>query len=805
MSRAVESPEEHHAHESLVPDIPLVHGVVHLARFAWRRKLLILSGVVAALGLATLYFMLMSPTYVSKAKVLVQFERPRSLPIPGADPRLSYFRDSVSTHQALLTGRPMVERAIERGDLTTLKTLAERVTEASDDSSSGAGTAVSRALRYATSFLPSSKPREFDPARIVMHGLEVTRETKSHMLEDPANAVFNVSFTCKNEEECTKILQAVIESYDSYLDESQLSDTDEVRALFVLWKDDIQGQLAEKQAKYRELLVEIQPLQWQSEQGVNLSEKRVAEILQQRLTLLVKLAKDGEHLDVLRKAREKGVSNEVLYGLVATWTENNSGQASERHRLFDLLLKEKELAKTYGPKHREIGALREQIEIAARQVFGPSVDIEDFRLMDPVEAYMQSLEQDVEVTRRLAESLQSLIEEEHTRAKEAHILNEDLAQLQADVDMTRGLQKEVLNQLQELDLVKESDVVEAQVLMPPSSGSLTPLSKPIVVFFFAGMLGMVAGGGLALLAEALDRRFRSPDELRRWLHLPVLGHIPYRRMRRADRRKAGRNKDACDPLLVTYHDPDSAHAEAYRGVRASLLYRVAADGARLIQIAGPHMGEGKSSLAANLAISMAQSEKHVLLVDADLRRPTLSRLFGLSNEAGLANVLSDGTDVDDVVQQTQTPGLHLLSSGPLPSSPGEQLTSPRFKQMLQHVAGKYDYVLIDSPALLAVADSSAMAAQVDGVLLILRNSRNAHSVAERVIERLEGVGARVLGVVIRGVKRRRAGGGYGYEGSLGSYEYANRYKSHRPPRGAEDSNRAGNRPTRVEPSSEDGA
>jgi len=217
------------------------------------------------------------------------------------------------------------------------------------------------------------------------------------------------------------------------------------------------------------------------------------------------------------------------------------------------------------------------------------------------------------------------------------------------------------------------------------------------------------------------------------------------------------------------------------------------------------MGEGKSSLAAHLAISMAQSEKHVLLVDADLRRPTLSRLFGLSNEAGLANVLSDGTDVDDVVQQTQTPGLHLLSSGPLPSSPGEQLTSPRFKQMLQHVAGKYDYVLIDSPALLAVADSSAMAAQVDGVLLILRNSRNAHSVAERVIERLEGVGARVLGVVIRGVKRRRAGGGYGYEGSLGSYEYANRYKSHRPPRGAEDSNRAGNRPTRVEPSSEDGA
>jgi len=756
--------KSHHDSESSQGlDIPLFHSLVQLVRIAWRRKLLILLGVAVWLGLAAAYCIVVPPSYRSKAQLLVQRKGPRALPLPGVDPQQAVFQDSLASHQALLTSRLIAQQAIKEGDLTTLETLAKpKEDERAEESSSFS---VGEMLAWLPTFGRTTMPREFDPAKIVLDGLTVSREVKDAILEDRSVAVFNIAYTCGNEGDSGRVVAAVIDGYMSYLDETHRSESDEISELYVHWRDDLKQELAAKQAKYEETLDQLQPLQWQSAGGINLSEQRVAEIAQQRLDLLVQLSQDAERLAALEKARAEGVSNQILFELVSTWTRTVDGHTSARDQLFDLILKEKQLVKTYGDLHREVEAIRDQIEIVAHHVFGPSFDEKSLKLMDPVEVYIRSLVRNVEVMKATAQTLDKLIEEEHTKAKKAHALNEELDQLRADVELSRSLQEQVVSQLKEVDIAKESELVEARVLAPPSPAELTLLSKPLVVFFVFGILGVVLGGGLVMLAETLDRSFRTPHELQSDLRLPVLGHIPYHRLNRVAAWKVRDRVAELDPLLVTYHDPDTVQAEAYRGLRGALYYGAGTDGVKVIQVTSPRAGEGKSVLAANLAISMAQSGKRVVLVGGDMRRPSLARLFGLANDVGLADLLADeDADFDmEAIRPTGVPRLDLLSSGPRPRSPGELLTSDRLGQLLERMGGEYDFILIDTPPLLAVSDASSVAAHVDGVLLTIRNSRNAKGLAAQAKEKLDMVGARELGVIVSGGKHGRGFGGYGYD------------------------------------------
>jgi capsular exopolysaccharide synthesis family protein len=186
------------------------------------------------------------------------------------------------------------------------------------------------------------------------------------------------------------------------------------------------------------------------------------------------------------------------------------------------------------------------------------------------------------------------------------------------------------------------------------------------------------------------------------------------------------------------------------------------------------MGDGKSTLAANLAISVAQTGKRVLLIDADLRRPQLHLLFSVSNNVGVASVLEGTTEVSDATIASAVPGLSIMPSGPLPSNPSELLSSPRMKEMLESLAEKYDLVLLDTPPLLAVTDPSAVAARVDGVILTLRLGKQSRPRAQRAREILATLGAHVLGVVVNAVESRESRYGYGYGyGGYGYGEYGN--------------------------------
>jgi capsular exopolysaccharide synthesis family protein len=293
----------------------------------------------------------------------------------------------------------------------------------------------------------------------------------------------------------------------------------------------------------------------------------------------------------------------------------------------------------------------------------------------------------------------------------------------------------------------------------------------VSIWVFLGLLG---GVGLAYLAEVTDKSFRTPEEIRRRLGLPIIGHIPFTAA--AKGKGDGTAAAKLDASLLAYHQPGALEAEAYKSLRTALYFSTRGERHKVIQVTSPNMGDGKSTLAANLAVCIAQSGKSVVLVDADCRRPRLHRLFGVRGELGLTSAIIGECGPQEAVQPTDVPHLSLLPCGPRPTNPAELLTSPKFEELLNELRGQYDFVLVDSPPLLAVTDPCVVAARADGVLLTIRVSKNGRPAAERAKEMLVGMGAKVLGVVVNGIGKEA--GAYGYSYRHYRYDhYGYQYKS----------------------------
>jgi capsular exopolysaccharide synthesis family protein len=219
------------------------------------------------------------------------------------------------------------------------------------------------------------------------------------------------------------------------------------------------------------------------------------------------------------------------------------------------------------------------------------------------------------------------------------------------------------------------------------------------------------------------------------------------------------NGSAPDSALITLRDPSSAAAEAYRTLRTNLLFSSLDRPLRTLLATSSAPNEGKSTTLANLAVTMAQAEQSVLLVDCDLRRPGLHILFGLPNDDGLTSAILAQADGPLPIQATSVPGLRLLTSGPLPPRPADLLGSRRMGALIERLRGEADIVLFDTPPVVAVTDAAVLAPRVDGVLLVLHAGQTRRDRAREARQILEKVKANIVGVVLNGAKQEH---GYSY-------------------------------------------
>jgi capsular exopolysaccharide synthesis family protein len=318
--------------------------------------------------------------------------------------------------------------------------------------------------------------------------------------------------------------------------------------------------------------------------------------------------------------------------------------------------------------------------------------------------------------------------------------------------------------------LRNSSVQVAQAATVPTSPSSPKTSRNVAL---GAILGLLLGLGIALLLERLDRRIREPKDLEAVYGLPLLGVVPESTAlsRSAKDKKNGR---AALP---------ASEAEAFHLIRAHLRYFNVDRELRTLMVASAAPGDGKTTVARHLAAAAARMGSRVLLLEADLRRPTIALQLNALSGPGVADVLigalslSEATQTIDLdlprVDGSGGRGFDVLVAGSsLPPNPGELIESHAMESLLQQAKAKYDLIVVDTPPLTAVSDAFPLLGKVDGVIIVGRVGRNRRDVAQRLHETLTGAGAPLLGVVANGFKSGRLGGyGYGY-----SYDYASGVK-----------------------------
>ena len=327
----------------------------------------------------------------------------------------------------------------------------------------------------------------------------------------------------------------------------------------------------------------------------------------------------------------------------------------------------------------------------------------------------------------------------------------DPAQAQA---MGEAIAKEFPAAVSELESPagKAASPVKVTVVRPPTTPESPVSPKPLRNLLLGAVLGLMLGLGAALVRETLDKTVKTTDDVKGITEAPILGSIAH-------------DADATKRPLIVEVDPRSPRAEAFRALRTNLQFVDAANHPRTIVVTSSLAGEGKSTMAANLALTMAQAGSRVCLIEADLRRPKVLEYMGLEGGVGLTDALIGRTDVIDVIQPYGGTNLWVLGAGPIPPNPSELLGSTSMRTLLADLAGRFDYVIIDAPPALPVTDAVVISKLVDGAIVVAGSGIVQRDQLERTLESLESVNGHVLGVVLNRVpgKHGHQYGGYNYE------------------------------------------
>lgn len=708
------------------------HGI-SFARLLWQRKGIILLGLILGLGLGYLYFTKQEPVYRSDAKMLMIELKP-SLPSGTPGSGSPSYTSTADTHEAVMRSPMLVGQAIDKHKLGSLDSLRGSVS----------------------------------PVNAIIANLSV----ESMVSQQSNSHVVSVSYEGSDPTDCAKILTAVIETYQEFLGDTYQHLAAETVSLINEAKDVLHRQLTAKEAEYRKFRNEA-PLLWK--EGGNLHELRMKDIEAARSELLVGNSQSKAKIEAIEKALRDGGSREALSLLVGKSDPEkraeNPRQAFEE-KLFLTLLEEQMLLESYGPDHPKVQAERKKMQFMREHLSGIAGLDETAKPVDFLAVYLESLRQELKTGEQRLEELNRLFtaERESAKALESYEAQEDA--FRSEIARTQQLFEAVMRRLEEINLVKDYNGIETKLLSPPSLGSqIEPqLAKTLGL---GGLLGLLAGLGLGYLVELADKRFHSPEDIRRETHLPILGHIPLLNIAKPKKFKKTGTPSPLDPVLCTYHQSKGRQAEAYRAVRTSIYFSGDSDKLKVIQITSPKPSDGKTTLAANLAVSMANSGKKVLLVDADFRRPMVHKLFGIQCSTGLSTVVADKAELPDAICETPVNNLWVVPCGHRPPNPADLLTSARFEELLQVMREQYDVVVIDTPPLLAVTDPSAIAPRVDGVVLVTRLAKDARANLVRSTEMLRSVGSNILGIVVNGMGHKSRYGGGSYR-----YGYAYRYNSY---------------------------
>lgn len=401
--------------------------------------------------------------------------------------------------------------------------------------------------------------------------------------------------------------------------------------------------------------------------------------------------------------------------------------------------KVEELSRRYGPRHPVMEAARTELGAASTN------------LRIHVEQAVAGIESNYQLALANETSLQASITANRTQLQDVSRKEFRVRELQRDVEASRALYDTFLTRLKETAATADLKSANARVVDPATAprGPIKPRRSAIVAV--AALLALLAGIGLTLLLEMLNNTFKGSDQVEGLLNLPVFGILPL--MKGAERNVLAR---------MFSQGKDHRFAESIRTIRTSVVLSGMDHPHQVMVVTSSVPGEGKSTVAANLAFALGQMEK-VLLLDADLRRPTLAKNFEFPvGTPGLANLIAGTASLDECIRRLD--GLDIIGAGAVPPNPLELLSSPKFEKLLEELKARYDRIVIDSPPTQAVSDATVLATHAQTLLYVVRAASTPIPLVQKGIGQLLQNNAPVNGVILNQLdveKAQKYGYGYG--------------------------------------------
>ncbi|MGA8220166.1 MAG: polysaccharide biosynthesis tyrosine autokinase [Candidatus Acidiferrales bacterium] len=485
------------------------------------------------------------------------------------------------------------------------------------------------------------------------------------------------------------------------------------------------------------------------------------DITTQKLTDLSKAVTDAQTL-----MAEK----EALYRMATSGNVDALPATRDNPVMQDLLKRKTDLDESYSEALNQFGPNYPKVQRLALQQKDVEADLEKAR-----KTIVESVEQEFNTVKQRVQLLQDAVDKQKA---EANDLAEKLVQyhiLQHDAESNKTLYDGLLQKLKEAGItagLRSSNIRVVDPALAPAGPSRPQKARNILL---AVLVGLVGGVGLALFREYLDNTVKSPDDIEALTGLPSLAVVPslpgmnghHGRLARFSRESTEQVGSGPRVELLAYVQPKSQISEAFRALRTSLLLSQADHPPQVILVTSALPREGKTTAAVNLAVTLAQLGDRTLLMDADLRKPGIRRALNMTigKEVGLSSYLAGVSTLDEVVVPHPTiNNLEALTTGPVPPSPADLLSSHRMREAIVELRRRFKFIVLDSPPIMAATDAVILSSLTDGVLLVVRSGETPKEAFTRTRDLLAAVKSRLLGVVLNAV-----------DSSAPDYYYSYRY------------------------------
>ena len=696
-------------------EMPRAGGIMpeSLIEIVWRSRWIVLAATVIALGAAFVYLSKATPIYTSTSRIYVEQTGPKIIGETAAGV-MTQSNNYLYTQAELLKSTPILAAALEVPGIKQLKTFSR----------------VDNPIAYLKKKLDASVGKKDD--------------------------LISMSFDSPYPTEAAQLVNAVVDSYVTYQATTKRSTSAEVLKILQNEKTKRGQELSENLKSMMDFKKENTELAFESKQGnvilqrlerlsMILTEAQLATIESQSIyESTKKMISDPIGLKQFIEAqRAKGiyVSTESERAQLESKVEELERRGADRLRQLTL-------------DHPAVIAIATEIVQIKKQITRLDQEFAKAQLAVAEQQYLAAKAKEEQIAKHFEEQRQQAV-----------TLNEQLAQytiLQSDYEQTKKLCDILDDRIKELNVTEDVGALNISILevaRPADKPSKPQKARYMAISLF---LGLMLGGGLALLRDWMDQRLHSAEEISAILGVPTLGVVP----------SMSRKLSVVMRGKILDLESTSSFAEAYRTIRTAVFFSVPKGEAKTVLITSPGAGDGKSTLVSNLGIAMAQAGQQVIILDADFRKPMQHVIFEVAKEPGLSSIIAGQETLNKVIRRTSVKGLNILPCGPDVVNPSEILNSNTFANIMAELSSKYDRILVDSPPVMPVTDACILGAICDVTLLVLRAEKSTRKIAQQARDGLLSVGAHILGAIVNDAPRKK--GRYGYY-NYGHYGYGYGY------------------------------